>query len=93
MKPNLIRLHLAIAVGTAMITLTGCVSSTPNIDSKLGASINALKAQQIIDPNASNNTNTATLDAAAALEVIGRYKESYKKASSSTNAYAIGIGK
>lgn len=77
MKTTLIRLDLIAAV-TAMITLTGCASVTPDLDSRFGTSFNNLKTQQILDPNASNNINTPMLDGAVAVEVAVRYKNSYK---------------
>lgn len=90
MKTILNLLH-AIAAGVAMIALAGCATA-PNLDREFGNSVNTLKAQQIIDPNASANTKAVSMDGQAAGEVVDRYYKSYKTPTPQPNVFTIGVG-
>ena len=90
MKTNLNLLHV-IAAGVTLLTLAGC-ATTPNLDSQFGNSVNMLKAQQIIDPNASSNTKAVSMDGQAAREVVDRYYKSYKAPTPQPNVFTIGVG-
>lgn len=92
MKPMLIRFNL-LSTAVVISLLSACTPVAPYIDSTFGNSISTLKTMQTIDPNAAENTKTATLEGGIAVEVAGRYKESYKKPPPPANAFTIGIGK
>jgi type IV pilus biogenesis protein CpaD/CtpE len=64
----------------AAALLAGCAAtSTPNLDAKFGQSMNTLKAQQIINPDASRNTDpVAGIDGQAANAIIDRYHKGYE---------------
>ena len=91
MKTTL-NLPRVIAIGaTLLLTLAGC-ATTPNLDRQFGNSVNVLKAQQIIDPNASGNTRAVSMDGQAAREVVDRYYKSYKAPTPQPNVFTIGVG-
>ncbi|MFC5475290.1 hypothetical protein [Paraherbaspirillum soli] len=88
---HLIPWHVIVAA-TSLLTLAGCVSLTPNLDSQFGNSVNLLKAEQTIAPNASANTAAVRMDGQAAREVVDRYYKSYKAPTPQPNVFAIGVG-
>ena len=66
----------------ASIVTVGCnsvpVSTTPGTDTRFGESLNIIKAQQTINPNASRNTNPVTgIDGKAARAAIEQYRKSF----------------
>lgn len=87
-------LHLlkALAAGTILLSFVGCAPLTPNLDSRFGDSVNVIKAQQTINPEASANTAIVTLDGRTAHEIIGRYNKSYSAPTPQPNVFTIGIG-
>lgn len=61
------------------VTISGC-TTTPNLDSKFGNAVNAAKAQQIINPDASKNADpVAGLDGTPAKDSIERYQNTFKE--------------
>lgn len=63
----------------AFAALSGCVSTTPHLDSRFGHAVNAAKAQQTLNPDASRNPDpVAGIDGAPAKESIDRYHETFK---------------
>ena len=69
---------------TSILTL-GCnsvlVSTTPDTDARLGESVNIMKAQQTINPDASRNTNpVAGIDGKAARAAMEQYRKSFGEA-------------
>lgn len=62
----------------SMVMLAGCAPTTPNLDAKFGDAVNAAKAQQTINKEASKNTDpVAGLDGQAANSVIDSYHKVY----------------
>ena len=77
----------------ASIAMVGCASNTPILDEHFGAAVNAAKAQQTINPDASLDTNpVAGIDGQAADAAINRYHKSFVAPPASTNVFNIGIG-
>jgi uncharacterized lipoprotein len=73
----------------AVAVLAGC-ATTPNLDAKFGDAVNQAKAQQIINPDASRNTDPVTgIDGQAANAIAGRYHKAYE---TPTPAPSGGIG-
>jgi len=74
----------------AVVVLAGCASTTPRMDEKFGEALNKAKAQQIINPDASQNTDpVAGVDGQAAKASIDNYHKAYQ---SPTAAPSGGIG-
>lgn len=74
----------------AMVVLSGCASTTPHLDEKFGETVNKAKAQQIINPDASQNRNPVRgVDGEAAKASIDNYHKAYE---SPTAAPMGGIG-
>lgn len=67
----------SIAVVFALVS--GCVNTgTPRLDDHFGYAVNAAKAQQTINPDASLNTDpVAGLDGESANSAIDEYKETF----------------
>lgn len=75
--PN--RLFSLIGLAGSMLLAAGCVSTTPNLDSQFGKSVNLIKAQQTLNPEASRNTNpVAGIDGAAGKSGYDEYQKSYR---------------
>ena len=91
MNTNLILLK-SIAAGAALGMLAGCAPMTPNLDRQFGTSVNIIKAQQTIDPDASRNTRMVTLDGDAANRSVERYVKSYSAPTPQPNVFTIGVG-
>jgi PBP1b-binding outer membrane lipoprotein LpoB len=75
------------------IVLTGCASSSaPNLDAHFGEAVNAAKAQQIINPDASLNVDpVAGLDGQAADAAMSRYHRSFVQPTVTPNVFNIGV--
>ncbi len=72
----------------------GCAQRAPYLESQIGQSLHMLRAQQTINPQASNNTDpVAGIDARSAQVARERYEQSFKApvAPPPRNAFTIGI--
>jgi len=59
--------------------LSGCVSSSPVVDSHFGEAVRAARAAQTLNPQASANRDPVKgLDGQAASSAMERYQESFK---------------
>ncbi|MDP3743088.1 MAG: hypothetical protein Q8Q76_01940 [Methylotenera sp.] len=77
----------------ASATLAGCATNTPVLDEHFGEAVNAAKAQQIINPDASLNTDpVAGVDGQAANAAVDRYHKSFVQPPATTNVFNIGVG-
>lgn len=80
------------AVAAALL-LAGCVSHAPYVDEHFGEAVNTAKAQQTINPDASQNTDpVAGVDGQAADATVDRYRKSYETPPPPVNVFTIGIG-
>ncbi|GGX88701.1 hypothetical protein [Vogesella alkaliphila] len=71
--------------------LTAC-SSTPYLDSRFGEAVNMAKAQQTINPDASQNMDPVTgIDGVAAKDSVDRYHESFQKPPSTAGILTIDV--
>lgn len=92
------RTHLSTASALfglcgVVLAITGCVPMTPNLDSQFGQSVNLLKAQQTLNPEASRNTDPVKgMDGKAAASAYDEYQKSYKAPEPQSNAFTIGVG-
>ncbi|PUA17736.1 hypothetical protein [Glaciimonas sp. PCH181] len=78
-------------IGISVIGLTAC-AMTPHLDSQFGNSLNVLKAQQTIDPNASSSSSQVSIDGQAGREAVNRYYKSYQTPTPQPSVFTIGIG-
>ncbi|BBI99777.1 hypothetical protein FGKAn22_14700 [Ferrigenium kumadai] len=64
----------------AVAVLAGCTATTtPRLDEKFGEAANMAKAQQVINPDASQNRNPVTgIDGQAANSSIDNYHKAYE---------------
>lgn len=89
MKTRHILTLLALSLTLA---LAGCAQRTPVLDSQFGAAVTMLKAQQIVNPEASRNTDPVSgMDGRAASSAYGEYQKSYRAPPPPSNAFTIGI--
>lgn len=87
MKTSQSLLFTALIIG-----LGGCASHTPNLDSRFGDAVNTAKAEQTVNPDASQNTDpVAGVDGKAAKAAVDRYHESFKNPPA-TPVFTIGVG-
>lgn len=90
-KPSTYKLVLIALFGT--VVLAGCATNTPYIDEHFGEAVNAAKAQQTINPDASQNTDpVAGVDGQAANAAVDRYHKSFVQPPVTTNVFNIGVG-
>lgn len=85
---------LSVAATAAGICTLAACSTTPYLDEQFGISLSALKAQQIINPDAPQNTHpVAGLDGKAAKGALDNYRDSFRKPpSEAANVLSIGVG-
>jgi hypothetical protein len=88
----------ALSVLASLSVLTACSSApaqdrTPYLDSQFGNAVNMAKAQQTLNPNASQNRDTvAGIDGRAAREAVERYESTFQKPQPQPNVFGIGVG-
>lgn len=83
---------MLVALG-ASVVLVGCVEPAPVLDSKFGNAVNAAKAQQTLNPDASmNKTPVVGLDGKAADAVVDKYHTSFEAPPAAVNTFTIGVG-
>lgn len=77
----------------AIISLTGCVATSPNWDSRFGEAARISAAQQVIDPNASRNADPVKgIDGKAAQGAMGEYQKSFVQPEPVPTIFTIGVG-
>jgi hypothetical protein len=78
LKPCYRLLLTTVALGLAT-QLTGCVSTTPELDAKFGDAVRAAREAQTLNPTASANQDPVLgVDGKAAVNAQERYQESFK---------------
>lgn len=84
---------ITCVLAATAVSLVAC-SATPHLDAHFGESVNILKAQQTINPDASRNTNpVAGVDGKAAKGALDNYRDSFRKPpAESANVLTIGVG-
>ena len=77
----------------ASVAMAGCATRTPVLDEHFGEAVNAAKAQQTINPDASMNTDPVTgVGGQAADAAVDRYHKSFTQPPITPNIFNIGIG-
>lgn len=84
-------LHRAL-LACACAGLAAC-ANTPRLDARFGQSMQQLKAQQVLYPQAAVSTNpVAGIDGKVGEAVYQQYQKSFTEQASDQNAFTIGIG-
>lgn len=87
LTPYKLVLSILVAAG-----LVGCVNPAPVLDDNFGKAVNAAKAQQTINPDASLNTDpVAGVDGQAADAAMNRYHRSFVQPAVTPNVFNIGV--
>lgn len=77
----------------AVLIIAGCTSTTPYWDAHFGAAARSVTAQQVINPDASLNQDSAEgMDGKAAAGAIEEYRKSYTNPQPQPQALTIGVG-
>lgn len=89
---NLTNIRGALLFATAFLA-AGCVQRAPYLESQMGNSLNLIKAQQTINPEASRNTDpVAGMDGKAAKSGYDHYQKSFRSPEPQSNVFTIGVG-
>lgn len=71
----------------------GCAAPAPYVDAHLGAAVNAAKAGQTLNPDASRNADpVAGIDGPAAAHAVGEYVNSFKAPPPTFPVINVGVG-
>jgi hypothetical protein len=82
---------ISLSAFALAVASTGCASRTPYLDTQLGQAIQQLKAQQVINPQASTANPSAGVDAQAAKSSYDAYQKSYRAPEPQPTVF-LGIG-
>lgn len=75
------------------LMLGGCVSTTPKLDEHFGEAVNAAKAQQTLNPDASMNTDPVVeMDGVSANAAIENYQKASEKPVKGASGFTLGTG-
>ena len=86
-------LKFILAALLASVAMAGCASKTPYLDQHFGEAVNAAKAQQTINPDASQNADpVAGVDGQAANAAVDQYHKSFEQPPATGNVFTIGVG-
>lgn len=78
---------------SSVCLLSACASTTPQWDANFGNSVRAAFAQQIINPDASQNPDQVSgMDGRASRETMVRYQKSFSEPKPQPNIFTIGVG-
>ena len=87
------RLSLKLLAASTACLLSACAQTTPEWDANFGNSVRAAFAQQIINPDASQNPDPVSgMDGRAARETMDRYQKSFSEPKPQPNIFTIGVG-
>jgi hypothetical protein len=85
--------HLMLMAVLPITLLAACQPLTPNLDSHFGEAVNIAKAQQIVNPDASQNPDPVSgVDGKAAQSAVENYEKSFKTPAKTTITNTISIG-
>lgn len=90
MKKNLFNVVFLISI---IFSLSACVQTTPQWESKFGNSTRKIAALQVLNPDAGTTPVSESMDGHAGREAIGRYRSSFKEPQNNANSFVIGVGR
>ncbi len=83
----------SIAGMAALAALSGCAERAPYYQSKFGEAATMVRAQQVIDPDASQNRNPVKgIDGMAGAAATDRYHKSFENPPPPATILNIGVG-
>jgi type IV pilus biogenesis protein CpaD/CtpE len=89
LKLSPLKLVLSTLVAAGLV---GCINPSPVVDKNFGKAVNAAKAQQTINPDASLNKDpVAGIDGQAADAAMSRYHRSFVQPAVTPNVFNIGV--
>ena len=84
--------HPLLCVLLASFAVSGC-ATTPHFDRNFGRSVDLLRAQQVINPQAGLNSDPVTgLDGKAAVAGYNAYQKSFSAPVPQSSTLTIGVG-
>jgi hypothetical protein len=76
------------------LAMGGCASNTPYFDQQVGVAVNAAKAQQTVNPNASRNTDpVAGIGGTPANSAVDEYHRSFEAPAPTFQVIGGGVGR
>jgi len=86
-------LNKLLIISLGLLALSGCATTTPTLDDHFGIAVNAAKAQQTLNPDASRNPDpVAGIDGTPAVDAVGEYYNSFKAPAPTFPVLNIGTG-
>lgn len=77
-----------------VLVMGGCASNTPYFDQQVGVAVNAAKAQQTVNPNASRNTDpVAGIGGTPANSTVDEYHKSFEAPAPTFQVIGGGVGR
>lgn len=74
------------------LLLAGCAPTTPGWDAAFGESVRTATARQVMNPDASRNTDPVSgVDGRAAKEAMTRYQKSFVEKEPQRDVFTIGV--
>ena len=85
------RVLLTATTLALMVQLTGCGSTTPDLDAKFGDAVRTARQQQTLNPAAPTGNNPVLgIDGRAAASTQDRYQDSFKAPPKTFEVFGIG---
>ena len=85
------RVLLTATTIALMVQLTGCGSTTPDLDAKFGDAVRTARQQQTLNPAAPMGNNPVLgIDGQAAASAQDRYQDSFKAPPKTFSVFGIG---
>jgi hypothetical protein len=79
--------------GGIALTLSGCLTSTPQWDAHFGETVQQITASQVINPHAGTDSDPVSgIDGGAATANMFRYDKSFAQPLGVTSPYGVGLG-
>jgi len=77
----------------SLLAISACATPTPQLDQQFGTAVNAAKAQQTLNPDASRNRDpVAGIDGTPAVNAVDEYHNSFKAPAPTFPVINIGVG-
>ncbi len=87
------KMHPLLRHAVFVLVATGCAAPAPHVSEHLGEAVNRAKAQQTINPNASQSADPASgIDGPAASNAVNEYHDSFKAPAPTFPVINIGGG-
>ncbi|HJV26055.1 MAG TPA: pilus assembly protein [Aromatoleum sp.] len=82
-----------LPAAVAILSLSGCVATSPDYDARFGDAVRTVSAEQVIAPNASRNMDPVKgIDGKAAEGTMREYAKGYAQPQQQSGVFTIGVG-